>query len=131
MLKDTKRPNGTVKRIQWIKAHRGGVSSMGTPYKKGDAILHMSSSRCTGETYVLAKKDLIKAVFVSPASARFKKPGTWSSKKQWSEDLTDKWHKENCWLVVSHGEGDTKCPLGENAGVRMNDVLQGNFGEEL
>ena len=94
MKKDTKRPNGTIKRIQKCEAVRKGVSSMGTKFRKGDVIVHLSSSRFTGETFVLTQKDLDK---VTQA-----KPGRWYSPKRWGENLHRAWLKTpwgQQWLV--------------------------------
>lgn len=44
-------------RVQVGRAVRKGVSSIGTPYKKGDSILHFSSNRNTGEVFILTKSD--------------------------------------------------------------------------
>ena len=111
MLKDVKRPNGTTKRVQVIKAIRGGVSSMGTPYTKGQAIVHLSSSRCTGETWVFLLSELAEVV---------KAPvGRWASPKKWSTSLMDEWHEDNCWLLKMHGG---PCPLGKRAGPNWNEV---------
>lgn len=111
MIKDTVRPNGTIKRIQYVKAPRGGVSSMGVRYKKGDAIVHLSSSRCTGETFVLLPKDLLKVLGLGRNSngtdglARaMAKPGKWASPKKWSEQLKAIWH-ENFTKIHGHPPG--------------------------
>lgn len=87
MIKYTKRPNGTIKRVQYVKAHHKGISSMGTPYLKGDPIIHMSSSRCTGETFVLLPSDISRLYEDTP--------GKWSSTKKWSERLAKKWFEEH------------------------------------
>ena len=86
MIKHTKRPNGTIKRIQYVKAIRKGVSSMGHPYKMGDPIIHLSSSRCTGETFVLLPSEIQQKIID-------KKPGKWASSKKWSEKLQKAWYK--------------------------------------
>lgn len=83
---DFKRPNGTIKRTQYCKAPRAGVSSMGTPYKRGEPILHMSSSRATGETFILTPLDL--------ENIMSKFPGEFCSPKKWSDQLHKKWQKE-------------------------------------
>ena len=114
MKRDFKRPNGTIKRVQFVKAFRGGVSSMGRRFKKGEGILHLSSSRNTGETFVLLPDELLKILM--------KAPGKWNSPKRWSEQLTAKWHRDNCWLVVWHGTTDKPCPLGEYAGPTLNSL---------
>jgi len=48
----------SVQFVQKVFALRKGISSAGTPYKKGDPILQLSSTRRTGETFVLTDKDL-------------------------------------------------------------------------
>ena len=83
MLKDTKRPNGTIKRVQFCRAQRGGISSMGTPFKKGQAILHLSSSRCTGETFILTKADL--------RGLNLDRPGKWASPTIWQKKRREEW----------------------------------------
>lgn len=98
MLKNSRRPNGTIKRTQYVKAFRGGVSSMGQPFKKGDPVLHLSSSRNTGETFVLLPAEL-KAVLRT-------KPGKWASPKKWGEQLHKEWEKK---YVALHGHPVGKC----------------------
>lgn len=83
MKKDTRRPNGTIKRIQKCHAPRKGVSSMGSKYKMNDTIIHFASSRCTGETFVLTESDLQKIVKA--------KTGRWWSPTRWSEQLHQAW----------------------------------------
>lgn len=60
MIKDTTMKNGKVVRVQLAYAPRKWVSSMGTAYKKGDLILHLSSSRATGESFMLTPEDIEK-----------------------------------------------------------------------
>ena len=86
MRKDTKRPNGTTKRVQYVQAQRGGVSSMGTKYAKGDPILHLSSSRCTGETFVLTKAEI--------QNIPLENPGRWSGPTKWKQQLQKIWMKK-------------------------------------
>lgn len=97
MIKDTMRPNGKIKRVQYVRAFRGGTSSMGTPFKKGEPILHLSSSRCTGETFVLLPKEIMETLEIKAefghefwASAR---PGRWASPKEWSIKLKERYKK--------------------------------------
>lgn len=85
MKKDFKRPNGTIKRIQMTRAPRAMVSSMGSKIKKGDKILHLSSSRATGETWVFTDEDLW---LVSRWPV-----GRWHGPKEWTEQLHKKWKK--------------------------------------
>jgi hypothetical protein len=87
MKKDFKRPNGTIKRTQICRAPRGGVSSMGKKFKKGDEILHLSSSRCTGETFVFTLQEVVNLTF--------EEVGNFRSPKKWTEQLAAKWLKEN------------------------------------
>jgi hypothetical protein len=111
MIKDTKRPNGTIKRIQYVKAPRGGVSSMGVRYKKGDAIVHLSSSRCTGETFVLLPKDILRVLGLGPGrhgpdglARAMARPGRWASPKKWAEQLKAIWN-QNFTQIHGHPPG--------------------------
>lgn len=67
MKKEALRSNGTIMRVQTIKALRAGISAMGTPVKKGDKIVHLSSGRATGEVFTLTEQDLAK-LRTSPVS---------------------------------------------------------------
>ncbi len=87
MKRDHTRPNGTIKRTQYVDAPQGGTSSMGTQYKKGHAILHMSSSRSTGETFVLTREDV--SLIMS------KGPGRWWSPTKWLESMRKKYLAAN------------------------------------
>ena len=49
-----------------VFAKRSGISSAGTKYEKGDVILHMGSTRRTGEVFVLAEGDLEYFMDASP-----------------------------------------------------------------
>ncbi len=111
MLKDTARPNGTIKRIQYVRAFRGGTSSMGTPYKKGTPIIHLSSSRCTGETFVLLPAEVCKDILDIKAEFGYEwwadsHPGKWQSPKEWSKALKVIWNKH---FVKIHGHPLGKC----------------------
>ena len=98
MKKDTRRPNGTIKRIQKSYAPRKGVSSMGSSYVKGDSIVHFSSSRSTGETFVLTEKDLEKLVKA--------KTGRWWSPVQWGRQLHRIWVEKSGYLCVCPEHAD-------------------------
>lgn len=128
MKHDFKRPNGTTKRVQYAKAHRGGISSMGKRFRKGDAIVHLSSSRNTGETFVLLPIEMLKILGLegNPRTGApdglaraMAKPGRWHSPKKWSEELSAKWHDENCWLV--------KFPPCNNSGLTMEQIEKGEL----
>lgn len=55
---DFTRANGTIKRVQVSLAFRAGTSSMGTKFKQNEPVLHLSSSRSTGEVFVLTRRDM-------------------------------------------------------------------------
>jgi hypothetical protein len=89
MKKDFTRPNGTIKRVQICEAPRKGVSSMGRKFKKGSVILHLSSSRCTGETFVLTWVELHRLMGGTGKVSKFRSP------KKWGEQLRAKWLAAN------------------------------------
>ena len=60
---------------------------MGSKYMKGDRILHLSSSRCTGETFVFTDLELRKLTSIIFQSD-FR--GRWHSPKKWHEQLKKK-----------------------------------------
>lgn len=136
MLKDFARPNGTIKRTQYVKAPRKGISSMGAPYKKGDAIVHLSSSRCTGETFVLLPNEIIKFLYkkerhLDAGLGGLKRPGRWARPKDWSEHLSERW--EAAYLkAFGHAFGKQseckRCGMGGDrhpgAGDKMRELLK-------
>lgn len=80
---------------------------MGSFYVKGDTIVHFSSSRCTGETFVLTERDLSKLVEA--------KTGRWWSPKRWAERLHKAWVKTpwgQQWLQLM-GWGSCQCKVCE------------------
>jgi len=92
-VKDFKRPNGTIKRIQVCPAPRAIITTMGTKIKKGDQIIHLSSSRATGETWVFTYSELARLLNTW-------KKGPWHSPKKWTEQLHKKWVKK--WTEQLH-----------------------------
>ena len=49
-----------IRATQVGKAHQAGISAMGSKYKMGDVILHMSSARATGEVFILTRAEIYK-----------------------------------------------------------------------
>jgi hypothetical protein len=98
MLKDTIRPNGTIKRIQYVGAQRSGTSSMGTKFKKGEPILHLSSSRSTGEIFIMLPDEVFDILKVksTPGSEFWIKarPGKWARPTDWSKQLAKNWERD-------------------------------------
>lgn len=86
MKRDFTQANGTKKRIQVSHALRKGKTTMGTKYKKGDAIIHLSSSRTTGEVWVFTPQEFHQIWQDWPT-------GRWWSRKKWKEELSWKWNK--------------------------------------
>lgn len=95
MKKDTKRPNGTIKRVQLTFAPKKGISSMGSKFLKGDVILHLSSSRCTGETFVLTLSEVKKV--------RRSKPSRWHRPVDWFKEIRAEADKEFA-EAIAHGQ---------------------------
>lgn len=88
MKKDFKRPNGTIKRIQVCPAPKAMTTTMDAKIKKGEQIIHLSSSRATGETWVFTREEWAGITATWPT-------GKWHSPKKWTDQLTKKWKKEN------------------------------------
>lgn len=87
MKKDFRRKNGTIKRTQKCVSPRKGVSSIGTRFAQGEEILHLSSSRQTGETFVFTMEDLARLMQA--------KVGRWHGPTEWGKELQAKWLAQN------------------------------------
>ena len=82
---DYTQKNGTIKRIQCSFAPRKGTSTCGTPYSKDNAILHFSSSRSTGETWVFTVSDVWQINM-----ELMNGPGEWYRPIDWDRELRAK-----------------------------------------
>ena len=56
------------KAVQHVIAKRSGTTALGKPFKKGDPIVHLSSERSTGETFILLATELAKVLKRKPAT---------------------------------------------------------------
>lgn len=100
MKHDFRQENGTIKRIQVSKAPRKGRSTMGKKYEKGDAIVHLSSSRATGERWVFLPNELKELLKWSV--------GQWWSRNKWEQQIFKKWNRVN---------------MGANGGIKISKKL--------
>ena len=84
-------------RLQKTFAPRKGVSSYGTPYKKGAEILHCQSGRATGETFVFTQGDLYLLFNALP--------GKWHSPTLWEKRSSLAYRarmiKTGTWLPIN------------------------------
>ena len=62
-----KNSHGNQKCVQHVIAKRSGMTALGKKFEKGDAIVHLSSTRSTGETFILLPSELEKTTKKKPA----------------------------------------------------------------
>ena len=56
------------KAVQHVIAKRSGITALGKSFSKGDAIVHLSSERSTGETFILLPSELERVLKKKPAT---------------------------------------------------------------